>query len=187
MLIASVVGSDLFAQFDATKTYTIANNNDATKFMQNNGTGVVAIGSKNDYSYWKFVATSNADCYYIQNAKTGKYIQGYTASEQEVAIGDAGVEYCVKADASGSYSGKYRMSCTANSPYDFSDGTLGLNWKDNNTVQSFASVAEKNPRSAWIVTEEAMPEPITYPDSPFQGNAVANGDEWYLYNAETGM
>jgi hypothetical protein len=188
MLIASALGSDLFAQLDATKTYTIANNNDATKFMQDNGTGVVAIGSKNDYSYWKFVPTANADCYYIQNAKTGKYIQGYTASEQEVATGDAGVEYYVKADADGSLSGKYRMSCTANSPHDFSDGsgTLGLNWKNNNTVQSFASIVGGNPRSAWIVTEEAMPQPITGLSSLYAGVEPAVGTEYYLYNLKTG-
>ena len=190
LLIAGALGSDLFAQLDETKTYTIANNNDANMFMQDNGTGVVAIGSKNDYSYWKFVATPNADCYYIQNAKTGKYIQGYTGSEQEVATGDAVVEYYVKADADGSLSGKYRMSCTANSSYDFSvgSGTLGLNWKNNNTVQSFASIVGGNPRSAWIVTEEAMPEPtvITGLSSPYAGVAPAIGTEYYLYNLKTG-
>ena len=157
LLVACVTGA--FAQFDAGKTYVIVNKTDATKFMQDNGTGGIAIGAKNDNSYWKFVATGNTDCYYIQNAKTGKYNQGYSVSEQEVATGDAGVEYYVKADASGDHAGKFRMSCTANSPYDFSEGTLGLNWKNNNTVQSFASVAGGNPLSAWSVTEEAMPEP----------------------------
>ena len=173
--------------FDNGKTYTIVNNNDANCYMQDNGTGVVVIGNKNGNSYWKFVPTANADCYYIQNAKTGKYIQGYTVTETEVATGDAGVEYYVKADASGSYAGKYRMSCTANSPHNFSSGTLGLNWKGDNpgTVQSFASVAEGNPRSAWAVTEEAMPEPQEL-SSPYTGSVVGEGD-FYLYNVATGL
>ena len=179
MLIASALGSDLFAQLDATKTYTIANNNDANMFMQDNGTGGVDLGAENENSYWKFFPTSNTDCYYIQNTVTGKYIQGYTATEQEVATGDTGVEYCVKADASGSYSGKYRMSCTANSPYDFSDGTLGLNWKDNNTVQSFASVAEGNPRSAWTLTEVEDPDPAHVHDYTNNGICTCDGDEKY--------
>ncbi|MCR5779461.1 MAG: hypothetical protein K6G70_02830 [Bacteroidaceae bacterium] len=186
IFIASALGSNLFAQFDADKVYTIANNNDASMFMQDNGTGKVAVGSMNDNSYWKFVSTGNTDCYYIQNASTGKYIQGYTGSEQEVATGDNGVEYYVKADASGSLSGKYRMSCTANSPHDFSTGTLGLNWKGNNTVQSFASVAEGNPRSAWTVAKATMPDPVPTLSSPYAGNEIAAGD-FFLYNVETGL
>ncbi len=188
LLFASLTSSVFAQSLDGTKTYTIVNNNDATKFMQDNGTGGIAIGAKNDNSYWKFVATANTDCYYIQNAKTGKYIQGYDATEQEVATGDAGVEYYVKADASGDHAGKFRMSCTANSPYDFSSGTLGLNWKNTNTVQSFASVAGGNPRSAWTVTVEAMPEPQPTPSlsSPYTGSTLAEGD-FFLYNVETGL
>ena len=156
IMIASALGGNLKAQISADKVYTIANNNAADMFMQDNGGQSVALGSKNDNSYWKFVPTGNADCYYIQNAVTGKYIQGYTATEQEVATGDTGVEYYVKADASGNLTGKFRFAVTSRTPYDFSEGTLGLNWKDNNTVQSFASVAAGNPRSAWIVTEVTM-------------------------------
>ena len=189
LLLSALLSIASANAFDADKVYTIANNNDDTMFMQDNGKGVVAIGGKNDNSYWKFVATSNADCYYIQNAKTGKYIQGYSGSEQEVATGDVAVEYCVKADAEGSHSGKFRMSCTANSPHDFSNSTLGLNWKSNNTVQSFASVSGGNPRSAWIVTEAEMPEPvapITGLTSPYEGVTPAIGSEFYLYNLKTG-
>lgn len=190
LFIASFTASVFAQSLSADKTYTISNNNDANMFMQDNGKGGVSLAVKNDNAYWKFVATENADCYYIQNAKTGKYIQGYNGSEQEVATGDEGVEYYVKADADGSLAGKFRMSCTANSPYDFSSGTLGLNWKNNNTVQSFASVAGGNPRSAWIVTEEVMPEPVE-PEpasltSPWVGSALAEG-EFYLYNVESGL
>ena len=187
-LLFALTGS-VFAQFDADKTYTICNNNDANMFMQDMGNGgSVALGNSSGNIYWKFVATENADCYYIQNATTGKFIQGYDGSEQEVATGDTGVEYYIKADAEGSLEGKFRMSCTANTPYDFSSGTLGLNWKNNNTVQSFASVAGGNPRSAWIVTEQEMPQPEqpTTLSSPWVGTDVAEG-EFYLYNVESGL
>ncbi len=156
IMIASALGANLYAQISPDKVYTIANNNDANMFMQDNGGQSVALGNKNDNSYWKFVPTGNADCYYIQNAVTGKYIQGYTATEQEVGTGDTGVEYYVKADASGDLTGKFRFAVTSLEKHDFSEGTLGLNWKNNNTVQSFASVAGGNPRSAWIVTEVTM-------------------------------
>ena len=189
LMLASLVTNGFAQTLSGDKTYVISNNNDANMFMQDNGTGVVAVGSKNGNSYWKFVSTANADCYYIQNATTGKYMQGYDGSEQEVATGDAGVEYYVKADADGSLAGKFRMSCTANSPHDFSAGTLGLNWKNNNTVQSFASVTDANPRSAWTVTEEAIPTPdpgVTGLTSPYEGVAPAVGTEYYLYNVKTG-
>jgi len=186
LFVASLTVSVSAQSFDASKTYTIVNNNDANMFMQDNGTGGVALASKNNNAYWKFVATQTADCYYIQNATTGKYIQGYSASEQEVTMGDTGVEYFVKADADGDLAGKFRMSCTANSPYDFSSGTLGLNWKNNNTVQSFASVAGGNPRSAWVVTEESMQTEPAALTSPWVGSDVAEG-QFYLYNVESGL
>ncbi len=170
IMIASALGGNLYAQFDADKTYVISNNNDANMYMQDNGTGVVAMGSKNDNSFWKFVATANDDCYYIQNAATGKYLQGYDASEQEVATGDTGVEYYVKADAEGSLSGKFRFAVTSLEKHDFSNGTLGLNWKNNNTVQSFASAIGNNPRSAWNVVEEAMPQPQPVVTPLFESN-----------------
>ncbi|MBQ7526143.1 MAG: hypothetical protein IJT11_00250 [Bacteroidaceae bacterium] len=187
LAMAWLAGNSALAQLDAEKVYTIVNNNDANMFMQDNGTGSLDLGGENENSYWKFVATANADCYYIQNTVTGKYIQGYTAAEQEVATGDTGVEYCVKADATGSYAGKYRMSCTANTPHDFTAGTLGLNWKNNDTVQSFASVAEGNPRSAWTLTEVATstPDPGTDPDPAHvhdytnNGICTCDGDEKY--------
>ena len=178
-LLFALTGS-VFAQISTDKTYTICNNNDANRFMQDNGTGGVSLDVVNGNSYWKFVATENTDCYYIQNVTTGKYIQGYSASNQVVAMGDTGVEYCVKADASGSYAGKYRMSCTANTPHNFSSGTLGLNWKDDNTVQSFASVAEGNPRSAWTLTEV-----VTLTTST--GKVFIPGGDVYLYNVESGL
>ena len=175
----------LFAQFSADKVYTICNNNDASVFIKDNGNGTLATGTLNYYSYWKFVPTGNTDCYYIQNAITGLYVQGYSETEKEVATGATGVEYYVKADTDGSYAGKYRMSCAANNPHDFSDGTLGLNWKANGTVQSFASVAGGNARSAWTVTEAEQPSAPAL-TSPYAGNAIAAGD-FFIYNVETGL
>ena len=174
-LLFALTGS-VFAQFSADKVYTIVNNNDANKFMQDNSDGGVSLATLTNRAYWMFVATGNPDCYYIKNAATGKYIQGYNGAEQEVSMGETGVEYYVKADADGSYAGKYRLSCTANSPYDFGAGTLGLNWKNNDKVQSFASVAGGNPRSAWTVTAKAAEGDIA------DDIASYTGFETYVYS-----
>lgn len=168
LLVFTMAVGNLFAQFDANKTYTIANNNDGNMFMQEhdaNGGTVVQVAGMSNRAYWQFVATENSDCYYIKNALTGKYLQGYNAEHDEIRSGDSPVEYYVKADASGSYAGKYRFAVTTLTTHDFTAGTLGLNWEgaadwegDYDCLQAFASVAGGNPRSAWIVTEAAMPE-----------------------------
>ena len=168
LLVFTMAVGNLFAQFGANKTYTIANNNDGNMFIQEHdatGGSVVEVGSMSNRAYWQFVATENSFCYYIKNALTGKYLQGYSESGNEIISGDTPVEYYVKADASGGYTGKYRFAVTRLTPHDFSANTLGLNWKaandasvDYDCIQAYASVAGGNPRSAWTVTEAAMPE-----------------------------
>ncbi len=163
LLVFTMAVGNLFAQFDANKTYTIANNNDGNMFIQEHdatGGSVVQVGSMSNRAYWQFVATENSDCYYIKNALTGKYLQGYSTERDEISSGDSPVKYYVKADASGSYAGKYRFAVTTLTTHDFTAGTLGLNWEgaadwegDYDCLQAFASVAGGNPRSAWIVTE----------------------------------
>lgn len=168
LLVFTMAVGNLFAQFDAYKTYTIANDQDANMFMQEhdaNGGSVVQVGSLSNRAYWQFVATKNSDCYYIKNALTGKYLQGYNAERDEISSGDSPVEYYVKADASGGFTGKYRFAVTSRTPYDFTSGTLGLNWEraadweegDYDCLQAYASLTGGNQRSAWIITEAEMP------------------------------
>ena len=157
ILIASALGSNLFAQFDADKTYVISNRNDANVFMQDNGTGIVAAGSLNGNSYWIFEAAENADCYYVKNAVTEKYMQSTKTSGESVATGTTPVEICVKL-CSVEGDGMYGFASTDQSTYDFTSGTIGANW-DNSRVQGYAAVAGTNHKSFWKVVEQAMPDP----------------------------
>lgn len=172
LILALGMGISTFAQFEAGKTYTIANNNDVTRFIQEfneDGGTIVAINPKSNKSYWLFESTGNANCYYVKNALTGKYLQGYSKSGDEISSGNTPIEYFIKADVNGTYAGKYRLSVTSISPHDFSAGTLGLNWKiasdatvDYDCIQAYASVSGGNPRSAWVITQEDMPaEPFS--------------------------
>ena len=96
LLIASLTGS-MFAQgFSADKTYAISNRNDANIFMQDNGTGKVALGAFNDNSYWKLIATANENCYYVQNAVTEKYMQSTASSEVAERVGFSSTSYFAK-------------------------------------------------------------------------------------------
>lgn len=120
-MIASALGGNLYAQFDGAKTYVISNRNDANLFMLDNSTGGIALGAKTSTVYWKLIATSNADCYYVQNAATGKYMQSCNASEVEVAMGDDPVEYCILDCSAGEGVGMYGMASTDQTTYDCKD------------------------------------------------------------------
>ncbi len=186
MLVASALGSDLFAQFDASKTYVIINRQDAAAYMQDNGTGIVAIGTLNCNSYWKFVATGKTDCYYVKNALTGKYMQSTNTSEQAVATGTSPVEICVKHCSAEDQNNDaiYGFASTDQTTYNFTSGTIGAN-RDNARVQGFAAVAGTNHKSFWKVVEKVMPQ-LTGLSSPYEGVAPAVGTEYYLYNLKTG-
>jgi len=199
LILALGMGISTFAQFEAGKTYTIANNNDVTRFIQEfneDGGTIVAVNPKSNKSYWLFESTGNANCYFVKNALTGKYLQGYSKSGDEISSGNTPIEYFIKADANGNYAGKYRLTVTSISPHDFSAGTLGLNWKiasdatvDYDCIQAFASVSGGNPRSAWVITQEDMPtEPFSIKKGKvyeIRNYKVADGDV-FLKDRRTG-
>ena len=138
------------AQFDASKKYTIVNRNDANIFMQDNGTGVVALGSENASSYWQFEATANTNCYYVKNVATGNYMQSCSSNEVEVQTGTTPVEYYIELKTEEG-EGMYGMASTDQTTYNFTAGTIGANWKNNGTVQGYAAVAGTNHRSFWTL------------------------------------
>ena len=182
-LLFALTGS-VFAQFSADKTYVISNRNDTNLFMQDNGGNSVALGGMNNNSYWIFEATANPNCYYVKNATTGKYMQSCNTSEVEVVMGNSPVEYSIiLCTVEGD--GMYGMASTDQTTYDFTTGTIGCNWKNNNTVQGFAAVSGTNHRSFWKIVEEAMPTPITGLSSLYEGS-VAEVGTFYLYNVKTG-
>ncbi|MCR5270448.1 MAG: FIVAR domain-containing protein [Prevotella sp.] len=183
LLIASLTGSVFAQSFDEQKTYSICNRNDANIFMQDNGTGKVDLGAFNDNSYWKLIATTNDNCYYVQNAVTQKYMQSTAGNEVEVNTGDTPVEIsiilCTKEGE-----GMYGMASTDQTTYDFTSGTIGANWRNDGVVQGFAAVSGTNHRSFWKIEERAIPEPVTL-TSPYAGSVAAEGT-FFLYNVKTG-
>ncbi len=186
LLLASIAGN-VMAQFSADKTYAISNRNDVGLYMQDNSTGGVALGAFNDNSYWRLVPTGNADCYYVQNAVTEKYMQSCNQSEVEVLTGDTPVEYSILLCAEEG-DGMYGMASTDQATFNFTAGTIGCNWKNNNTVQGFAAVSGANHRSFWKIVEKEMPLPDPEPEaltSPFAGSIASEGT-FFLYNVKTG-
>lgn len=181
--------TNLFA-FDASKTYSIESNKTSGKFMQDNGSGTIDAAGFNANSYWQFEATGTADCYYVKNATTGKYMQSTNlAANTKVQLGTDKVEICVKDLGSGVFG----IASTDQSDYSFSASTIGANCNDGGYVAAFTAQYPNNAKSFWKVVEQAMPTPIvpvtptgwTAPPVPGQNPTQIDGSTIvYVYNIE---
>ena len=141
--------------------YTIANRNDVNLFVKDTGVDVIQMGGFDDACYWQFIATGNDGCYYLKNKKTGRYAQQCsTATEVNVTMGDAPVEYRVK-ECSVEGTDMFGFTTTNQSNTEFTAGCVGWNWKNDNTVQTFAAAAGTNHRSFWKLTLVTPPMVIS--------------------------
>ena len=138
--------------------YTIRNFSGTPAYMVDNvesDNRITCEGSTSDAAYWVFEPTSNAQCYYVRNLLTGRYIQDYAnVSGQMVAMGNRSVEYYVAAQSN--EGGRYGFACTSVTPHDFSSGTIGLNLRAESNqancyVQTYAAAAGTNHRSFWTL------------------------------------
>ena len=158
------------------KAYTIRNFSGTPAYMVDNEESdnrITCEGSAGEAACWVFEPTANTQCYYVRNLLTGRYIQGYAkTSEQIVCMGSEGVEYYVAPQTS--EGGRYGFACTSVTPHDFSSGTIGLNLRAESNqancyVQTYAAAAGTNHRSFWtldavsddIITGNALPASAT--------------------------
>ena len=147
------------------KYYTIANRNDVNLFVKDTGDEIIQMGALDDACYWQFIATNNEGCYYVKNKKTGRYAQQCsTSTEVNVTMGDEPVEYRVK-ECPAEGTDMFGLTSTNEDNYDFTTGCIGWNWKNDNTVQTFAAVEGTNHRSFWKITEVADSEPDPEPET----------------------
>ena len=147
--------------FDAEKTYTIECNNQAGKYMQDNGDGYIVPKGFNDNSYWYLVATGNEGCYYVKNAVTNRYMQKTSEYQVSVKTGDDPVEILIKNDpAKGA--NVYALASTDQDLSFSGDKTYGANYTEA-YVQGFKANLGANPNSFWKIVEQAIPgsEPET--------------------------
>ena len=138
--------------------YTIRNFSGTPAFMVDNiesDNRITCEGSTSDAAYWVFEPTDNAQCYYVRNLVTGRYIQGYPKSSgQMISMGSQSAEYYVAAQTN--EGGRYGFASTSVTPHDFSSGTIGLNLRAESNqancyVQTYAAAAGTNHRSFWTL------------------------------------
>lgn len=192
VVFVCLLGNVAFAQFSADKVYTITNRNDANAYMQDNSSGRVIVGTNfNGYSYWKIIPTGESNCYYVQSAVTGKYMQSTTENSQ-VNMDNDPVEICIMDCSAGEGAGMYGLASTNQDTYDFTSGTIGCNWNADGYVQGFAAVSGTNHRSFWKIVEVEMPVRVadtptdwTAPPAPGEVPTTIPADKIvYIYNIE---
>ena len=155
-----VVQTTLALTIEDGKYYTIANRNDINLYIKDAGVDIIQMGALDDACYWQFIATGNAGCYFVKNKKTGRYAQlCSTETEVNVTMGDNPVEYRIKECATEG-TDMFGLTSTNENNYDFTAGCIGWNWKNDNTVQTFAAAEGTNHRSFWKFTE-LEPQAIT--------------------------
>ena len=142
------------------KFYTIANRNDVNLFVKDTGVDIIQMGAFDDACYWQFIATGNEGCYYVKNKKTGRYAQlCSTSTEVNVTMGTNPVEYRIK-ECSAEGTDMFGLTSTNQANYEFTAGCVGWNWKNDNTVQTYAAAAGTNHRSFWKLTLVTPPMTI---------------------------
>lgn len=173
---AKGVGLNATLVIDPAKTYSISNRNDNSLYVQDNNGAVLTMGAFNENSYWKFEPTGNEDCFYIKNVATGRYAQlCSTSTEVNVTMGNTPVEYRIaSADEEGISC--FGITSTNESNIYFTNGSIGWNWKDDNTVQTYAAAAGTNHRSFWKLAEVEYLDPAVR-DWPLNGKIVSITNE----------
>ena len=134
------------------KYYTISNRNDVNLYVKDTGVDIIQMGALDDACYWQFIATENTGCYYVKNKKTGRYAQLCSReTEVNVTMGNDPAEYRIK-EYPAEGTDMFGLTSTNESNYEFTAGCIGWNWKNDNTVQTFAAVEGTNHRSFWKLT-----------------------------------
>lgn len=186
------------------KIYTIKWRNDTQSYMAEQADGSIAI---TDYAtsnkiFWEFIPTDNADCYYIRNTASGKYIGSCNmapGSSSRVTVSDSPVEYYVHLSASteGSNKGCYWLSSTDCANY--SDETQNARCLNKDGASDYVitwKTGVSNTGSYWTLTEsdnlyEARPftpQPTigdpqrTYFIVDAQGRSYTHSGEWKTFS-----
>ncbi len=122
--------------------------------------------------YWQFIPTATANCYYIQNVTSKKYIQSsHVTVESQIKVGDTPVEYEIKANTTTGVApfGYYYM-CSTDQPIDTSkDGTLGLNYQQSTGKVVAYYIRYNRGNSYWDIQETTYDyeAPISYEHSAY--------------------
>lgn len=154
------------------KIYVLHRFNDSNSYVYENGNGLFASPRTNTQKqYWKFIPTDKANCYYIQNVTSKRYVQSTKIAEStQVSIGNTPVEFEIKKNTtSGAAPNGYYYICSTDQTIDPSkDGTLGLNYQQATGKVVAYHIRYNRGNSYWDILESdydyEAPAPIEHSD-----------------------
>ncbi len=151
------------------KVYVIHRFNNANSYIyENNGLVYASPKTNTQKQYWQFVPTATANCYYIQNVTSKRYVQSSKAVGEngQIKLGTTPVEFEIKANTtSGAAPKGYYYMCSTDQTIDTSaDGTLGLNFQESTGKVVAYHIRFNRGNSYWDIVESAYdyeaPAPI---------------------------
>lgn len=139
------------------KTYVMHRFNNQNSFVyENNGLLCASPKTNTQKQYWTFIPTQQANCYYIQNVTSKRYVQSSSAAEnQQIKVGATPVEFEIKKNSkSGETPYGYYYLCSTDQTIDNSkDGTLGLNYQESTGKVVAFHIRYNRGNSYWDITE----------------------------------
>lgn len=146
--------------FSADKYYAINRMNMDGAFMVENNAGLLYTTTFNDKErvFWKLIPTGKENCYYVQNATTGRYVQStkQNASAQ-IPMGSTPVEIQIGKDtqAGATTNGASFYYFCSTDQSNIPSGALGLNLNGSQAGANVVawSAASGSQNSYWTVSE----------------------------------
>ena len=152
------------------KVYVIHRNNDNNSYIYENGSALNAAPKTNtNKQYWQFVPTEKANCYYIQNVTSKRYVQSSKTpgESKQIKVGNTPVEFEIKQNTNagaGTSKGYYYLCSTDQTIDNTQDGTLGLNYASAQGQVVAYHIRYNRGNSYWDIQESAYdyeaPAPI---------------------------
>lgn len=152
------------------KVYVIHRNNDNNSYIYENGNALnTAPKTNTNKQYWQFVPTEKANCYYIQNVTSKRYVQSSKTpgESKQIKVGNTPVEFEIRPntnDGAGALKGYYYLCSTDQTIDNTKDGTLGLNYASAQGQVVAFHIRYNRGNSYWDIQESAYdyeaPAPI---------------------------
>lgn len=152
--------------FEEGKTYVINRNGNESAYISDNGSNMSTTTlDDNGNIFWLFEPSANDGCFYIKNARTGKYIQSAVVAglSNLVSLGDTKTEYKAGHDNTGDEATWWLASTDNGTIQTDTDGPLGLNFGATGVVSYYIKTGRGN--SYWTITQRDMPGVTPDPDS----------------------
>ena len=146
--------------FSEDKYYAINRMNMDGAFMMENNAGELYTTTFNNTArvFWKLIPTGKANCYYVQNATTGRYVQSTKQNlSAQIPMGSNPVEIQIGKDGTSGAStngASFYYFCSTDQT-NIPGGALGLNLNGSKAGANVVawSAASGNQNSYWTVSE----------------------------------